>query len=88
MRLLYSTQFKKDFKKVQNQGKEVALLQTVIEKLLNKEPLDTKYRDHKLVGKWINHRDCHIKPDWILIYRLTEDALILERTGSHSELFK
>lgn len=88
MRLLYSTQFKKDFKKVQSQGKDVALLQNVIEKLLNKEPLNSKYRDHKLVGKWINHRDCHIEPDWILIYRLTEDALILERTGSHSELFK
>ncbi|MBU2444812.1 MAG: type II toxin-antitoxin system YafQ family toxin, partial [Bacteroidetes bacterium] len=42
----------------------------------------------KLISKWKNHRDCHIEPDWILIYRLTEDSLILERTGSHSELFK
>ena len=60
----------------------------VIEKLLNNEPLDPKNRNHKMTGKWKNFYDCHIEPDWILIYKRTRDALFLERTGSHSELFK
>lgn len=50
--------------------------------------IEKKYQEHQLSGEWKNHKDCHIEPDWILIFRLTEDALILERTGSHSELFK
>ena len=88
MRLIYSSQFKKDFKKIQRQGKNISQLAIIIETLLKKQLLDTKYRDHKLIGKWINHRDCHVEPDGLLIYRLTGDALSLERTGSHSELFK
>lgn len=88
MRLLYSSQFKKDFKRIQNQGKNISQLEIVIETLLKKQILEPKYNDHKLTGKWKNHRDCHIEPDWLLIYRLTNDILILERTGSHSELFK
>ena len=88
MRLFYSSQFKKDFKKIQSQGKNVSQLGITVEALLKKQSLYPKYRDHKFIGKWKNHRDCHIEPDWILIYRLTEDSLILERTGSHSELFK
>ena len=88
MRLIYSSQFKKDFKKIQSQGKNISQLEIVIETLLKKQALESKYRDHKLVGKWKNHRDCHIEPDWLLIYHLTEDALYLERTGSHAELFK
>ena len=88
MRLIYSSQFKKDFKRIQNQGKNITQLEIVIETLLKKQLLGPKYRDHKLVGKWKNHRDCHIEPDWLLIYRLTEEALFLERTGSHVELFK
>jgi len=88
LRLLYSSQFKKDFKRIQNQGKNISQLEIVIETLLKKQILEPKYNDHKLTGKWKNHRDCHIEPDWLLIYRLTNDILILERTGSHSELFK
>jgi len=88
LRLIYSSQFKKDFKKIQSQGKNISQLKIVIETLLKKQLLETKFMDHKLVGKWKNHRDCHIEPDWLLIYRLTEDALYLERTGSHAELFK
>ncbi len=88
MRLIYSSQFKKDFKKVQSQGKDISQLEIVIEKLLNNEQLDIKYRNHKLVGKWKNYSDCHLEPDWILIYKLTNIALFLERTGSHSDLFK
>lgn len=88
MRLIYSSQFKKDFKRIQSQGKNISQLEIIIETLLKKQQLEPKYRDHKLVGKWKNHRDCHIEPDWLLIYRLTEEALFLERTGSHAELFK
>lgn len=88
MRLLYSSQFKKDYKRIKRQGKELAQLKIVITKLLNKEELPAKYKDHKLSGRWKSFRDCHIEPDWLLIYQLTEDTLILERTGSHSELFK
>ena len=88
MNLIYTTQFKKDFKRVSNQGKEISKLELVIDTLLSNKKLESKYRDHQLIGKWKNHRDCHIEPDWILIYRLTDDALILERTGSHSDLFK
>ncbi|MDZ7767043.1 MAG: type II toxin-antitoxin system YafQ family toxin [Melioribacteraceae bacterium] len=88
MRLIYSSQFKKDFKKIKRQGKDIAQLETVVITLLNKEPLPSKYKDHKLSGRWKSFKDCHIEPDWVLIYQITNNALILERTGSHSELFK
>lgn len=88
MNLTYTSQFKKDFKRVSSQGKDLSKLEVVIETLLIGEKLDPKYKDHSLIGKWKNHRDCHLEPDWVLIYRLTNDSLILERTGSHAELFK
>ena len=88
MKLIYTTQFKKDFKRVSKQGKDLKKLEIIIETLLNKKPLDKKFKDHSLAGKWKNHRDCHIEPDWLLIYQLTSNSLILERTGSHSDLFK
>ncbi|MBU2493099.1 MAG: type II toxin-antitoxin system YafQ family toxin [Bacteroidetes bacterium] len=88
MNLIYTSQFKKDFKRVSSQGKDLSKLEVVIETLLIGEKLDQKYKDHSLIGKWKNHRDCHLEPDWVLIYRLTQDSLILERTGSHSELFR
>jgi mRNA interferase YafQ len=86
--LHYTTQFKKDYKKVKKQNKDLAKLRIVIEKLVDQQTLDLKYKDHQLTGNWKGHRDCHIDSDWILIYQLTDNALILERTGSHSELFK
>jgi mRNA interferase YafQ len=59
----------------------------VIDKLASNSALEEKFRDHPLSGDWQSHRECHIPPDWLLIYRVTEDGLHLERTGSHSELF-
>jgi len=56
--------------------------------LVARRPLPPKYRDHRLSGRWRKHRECHITPDWLLIYRIQGDDLILERTGSHSELFR
>jgi mRNA interferase YafQ len=84
----YTTQFKKDFKRIKKQNKNPYQLKVVIEKLIAGKKLEPKYRDHRLSGDWKGHRDCHIKPDWILIYRIEDEDLILERTGSHSELFK
>ena len=88
MKIQYTSRFKKDYKKITNQDKNQNDLKKVIEILVQGEKLPAKYNDHKLIGEWNNHRDCHIEPDWLLIYRSTKDTLILERTGTHSELFK
>ncbi len=88
MKLFYTTQFKKDFKKIKRQQKDISKLFTVIEKLLDNKKLEPKYKAHSLGGRFKNHWECHIEPDWLLIYRKTKEQLILERTGSHSELFK
>ncbi|NUO82663.1 type II toxin-antitoxin system YafQ family toxin [candidate division KSB1 bacterium] len=88
MRIIYTNQFKRDYKRVQNQNKDVEKLKLVIDRLAGKKKLDPRYRDHPLSGNWKGFRDCHIESDWVLIYKATEDALVLERTGSHSELFK
>jgi mRNA interferase YafQ len=82
-----TSQFKKDFKRALKQKKDIEHLKDVIIKLSNQEKLDRKYYDHQLSGKLKNFRDCHIEPDWVLIYHSTDDELILVRVGSHSELF-
>jgi mRNA interferase YafQ len=87
MKLAQTKQFKKDVKRMQKRGKDLQKIKTVIPLLLAKEPLPPKNRDHPLAGNWIGRRDCHIEPDWILIYRLSEEELLLERTGTHSDLF-
>lgn len=88
MKISYTTQFKKDYKRIQKQNKDTDKLKVVIQKLANNENLGAKYRDHQLTGDWKGHRDCHIGPDWLLIYHISETDLVLERTGSHSELFR
>ena len=88
MNIQYTTQFKKDYKKVQKQNKDVEKLKLIIEKLLGETKLEEHFIDHNLTGKWKNYRECHITPDWLIIYKKTADILILVRTGSHSELFK
>jgi len=88
LNIYYTTQFKKDYKRLKKQRKNLDQLKAVIEKLATGENLEPKYRDHQLSGNWKGHRDCHIESDWILIYRTEADELFLERTGSHSELFK
>jgi len=87
LKLIYTSQFKKDFKRVLRQRKDLTKLEYVIETLLSNKKLESKFKDHQLSGKWKNHRDCHIEPNWLLIYQLTIDSLILERIGSHSEFF-
>lgn len=82
-----TNKFKKDLKRVLSQGKDYEKLRVVILALVNEEELDPKYHDHPLSGKWTGSRELHIEPDWLLIYRIDGDTLILERTGSHAELF-
>lgn len=84
-----TNQFKKDYKLARKQNKKMSLLQDVVALLANGEALPEKYKDHELKGNWSGHRECHITPDWLLIYRYEDDILILtlSRVGSHSELF-
>jgi mRNA interferase YafQ len=82
-----TTQFKKDVKRMAKRGKDFQTLKEVIEKLLNGQELEARYDDHSLIGQYQNTRECHIAPEWLLIYESTEDELILIRTGTHSDLF-
>ena len=83
-----TTQFVRDVKRMRKRGKNLEKLKVLVTKLSKTEPLDPKHRDHPLIGPWKNCRDCHIEPDWILIYSADPHSLHLERTGSHSDLFK
>jgi len=87
MRIVQPTSFKKDIKKQKKRGKDLDKLKTLIEFLASGSDLTESYRDHALSGNWMGWRDCHIESDWILIYKLTPEALTLGRTGSHSGLF-
>ena len=87
MKILQTKQFKKDINRVSKRGKSKEKLIEVLRILERGEDLPEKYRDHKLSGNWIGRRDCYVEPDWVLIYNVTEDLIILERTGSHSDLF-
>lgn len=79
---------KKDFKKYKHQKEVLFDLQEIIQLLVNKKSLPTRHRDHNLTGNWINYRECHVKNDVLLIYKVECDILFLTRFGSHSELFK
>jgi mRNA interferase YafQ len=81
-------QFKRDVKRMQRQGREVEKLKRVLEALVKGEPLAAKHRDHVLVGQYKGTRECHIEPDWLLIYESAETEIVLIRTGSHSDLFR
>ena len=85
-----TSQFKKDYKLIKKQGKDTSELERVINLLASGETLPQEYSDHALGGNWKAHRECHISPDWLLVYRKHENILVvsLVRTGSHSDLFK
>ena len=84
-----TTQFKKDYKLARRRGLNMDLLKDVVTRLANGEPLDPRHKDHPLSGEWSGHRECHLQPDWLLIYRYENDILVLAltRTGTHSDLF-
>ena len=83
-----TSQFKKDVKRVQKRGKDFDVFRDVIANLAAAQPLDPTFRVHSLVGQYTGTRECHIEPDWLLIYESTDDEIVLIRTGSHADLFK
>ena len=84
-----TTQFKKDFKLAMKRSMKIELLEEVIAMLAMGETLPDKHKDHALTGNWVGHRECHILPDWLLIYRIEDEVLVLTlaRTGTQSDLF-
>jgi len=86
LRPRYSASFKKDYKKLLK-AKDIAKLDEIIKKLCNEIPLEPKNKDHELHHNWIGHRECHVAPDWLLIYKRESDSIVFIRSGSHSELF-
>ncbi len=82
-----TTQFKRDYKRIKKHGKRLERLREVVQQLAAGQPLEDRYRDHPLLGGYRGARECHIEPDWLLIYEVTEEELVLIRTGSHADLF-
>lgn len=89
LEIVPSNRFKKDLKTALKRGYKIQLLEAVVNKLAMQEPLEEKYRDHLLTGDYGGFRECHITPDWLLVYQIREHELVLflSRTGTHSDLF-
>ena len=79
--------FRRDVKLAEKRGKDMSKLRELILLLVEGVPLPPRYRDHALGGDWAHHRDCHLEPDWLLLYKIDGDDLYLIRTGTHSDLF-
>lgn len=82
------TQFKRDVKLCQKRNKDLTKLKTLMSLLIEEKPLPPEYKDHTLAGSWAHHRDSHIEPDWLLIYKIKDKDIYFVRTGTHSDLFK
>ncbi len=89
LKIVLSNRFRKDLKLAQKRGMNLDLLKTVVNKLAGGEKLDRQYRDHDLTGDYSGFRECHVQPDWLLVYRIEQEELelFLFRTGTHSDLF-
>lgn len=89
LRIVPSNKFKKDLKLAVKRGYDIKLLENVVNRLANEEPLEPKYKDHTLSDDYSGFRECHITPDWLLVYQVINDVLVLflSRTGTHSDLF-
>ena len=89
LEISYTSQFKKDYKKAKKQGRDLSKLGFVLETLRSEGPLPSELLDHELAGNYKGHRECHLSPDWLLIYRIDRGILTLTATrlGSHSDLF-
>lgn len=85
----YHTLFKKDFKRIKKRGYDISRLEKIVELIANEVPLPEQFKDHNLSGNYNGFRECHIAPDWLLIYQVNNNelVLVLSRTGSHSDLF-
>jgi len=84
----YTRQFERDLRLAQRRGKDIEKLKQVVAALINEESLAERYNDHPLKGNYRDRRECHLEPDWLLIYTLQGDEIIFERTGKHSDLFE
>ena len=84
----YTKQFAKDLKKMEKRGKSLEKIKRILKTLANEERLSAKYWNHKLIGNYKGRRECHIEPDWLLIYKIIDSEIIFERTGTHSDLFE
>ena len=85
----YTIKFKKDLKLAKKRNKDLEALRKIMKKIENEEELEGRLKDHPLIGNWHNHRELHIEPDWLLIYKLIqmEKVVVFVRTGSHADLF-
>ena len=83
----YKTKFSKDLKRVTKRGYDIEKLKTVMVMLIDEKPLHKKYLDHPLKGDYSNCRECHIEPDWLLIYFIEKEIITFVRTGTHADLF-
>jgi mRNA interferase YafQ len=86
--IVRGSQFKRDVKLAERRGKDVSKLRELILLLTEGRPLPPRYKDHALNGEWKHFRDCHIEPDWLLLYKIDDNDLYLVRTGTHSDLFR
>lgn len=86
-RVVPSRRFDRDLRRMLKRGKDVDKLQAVVDTLQRGEPLEPRHRPHPLSGDWISYWDCHVEPDWVLIYQVTDEAVFLARTGTHADLF-
>ena len=87
MKITQTPQFKKDVKKQRKRGKDLQKLKEILGLLISQEALPAKNRDHALTGDWVGWRDCHVEPNWLLIYKVSPGEVFLGRTGSHADLF-
>lgn len=88
LKISYRNQFKKELKQQEKRGKDLKKFIQIAEKLASEKLLDPKHRNHRLIGNFKDRWECHIEPDWLLIYFKTDEEIIFERTGTHSDLFK
>lgn len=84
----YTKQFSRDVALAQRRGKNMEKLKLIVRTLIADERLDLIHRDHKLVGDYVGRRECHIESDWLLVYKLQDNMIVFERTGTHSDLFR
>ena len=88
LKISYRNQFKKELKQQEKRGKDLKKFLEVAENLAQEKPLHPKYKNHRLVGNFKGRWECHIEPDWLLVYLKTDEEITFERTGTHSDLFK
>jgi len=84
----YTTQFKRDLKLMQKRGKDAEKFKAAAELLIEQKPLSSSYKNHRLSGNYASRWECHLEPNWLLVYKLASAEIIFERTGTHSDLFE